>query len=129
MGKENSSDILKRIIKVTAFLMGGIICLIYLFTKQVIYSIIFFLATMLSVLGFLLMIKVVDRILQNKKGQALFFLAALLKMGVIAAIFYAVSRISETAVLFYILGLSMIVFSIMVEGIYQLYRSFSNGRA
>lgn len=68
------------------------------------------------------MIKIIDRILIKRKGQVLFFLAAFLKMIVIAAIFYTVSRVSETAVLFYILGLSVIIISIFGEGAFQLFR-------
>lgn len=129
MAKENSTDILRRIIKMAILSQPGLICVIYLFTKKYIYSIIFFFAAILSVTGFLLMIRLIDRILRRGKGQVLFFVAGFLKMVVIAAVFYAVSRISEAAVLFYILGLSIIVISIMLEGVYQLFRSFSNGRA
>jgi len=59
------------------------------------------------------MIKIIDRILLKRKGQVLFFAASFLKMAVIAAIFYPVSRVSETAVLFYILGLSVIIISVL----------------
>ncbi|MCK4764427.1 MAG: hypothetical protein KAW12_19665 [Candidatus Aminicenantes bacterium] len=65
------------------------------------------------------MIKLIDRIFKKRKGQVLFFAAGFLKMAVIAATFYPVSRISETAVLFYILGFSVIVLSIMIEGVLQ----------
>lgn len=76
------------------------------------------------------MIKMTDRVLASgkKKAARLFYLAGLLKIGIIAAFFLMVSRISETAVIFHIMGLSIIVLSIVVEGFYQLYRSQSNGR-
>jgi hypothetical protein len=75
------------------------------------------------------MIKLIDRILTRGKGQGLFFLVAFLKMVVISAIFYGVSRVSERAVLFYILGLSIIVLAIFMEGFAQLCRRSSGGRA
>jgi hypothetical protein len=68
------------------------------------------------------MIKIIDQILIKKKGRGLFFLAAFLKMIVITAIFYLVSGVSEAAVLFYILGLSIIIISIFGEGACQLFR-------
>jgi chromate transport protein ChrA len=72
----------------------------------------------------------IDMILnREKKAMALFFAAGFLKFAVIGAVFYLVSRISETAVLFYILGLSLIILAIFIEAIYQLYRSAANGRA
>ncbi len=126
--KENSTQILKRIVW-GALLCGGVaILLIYFFTNRAIYSIITCCATLVSTAGFVVMIKIIDRILNKGKGQVLFYLSGFLKMAVIAAIFYPVSKISEAAVLFYILGLSMIVISIMIEGGYQLYRSSSHGR-
>ena len=60
--------------------------------------------------------------------KGLFFFVAFFKIFLISVIFYPISRISESAVLFYILGLSIIVFATMVEGMIQLVRNFSNGR-
>ena len=58
-------------------------------------------------------------------------LMALLKLGVIAGAFYLVSRVSETAVLLFILGLSIVIVTIVIEGVYQLYihrrRGVTNG--
>ncbi|MGE5341661.1 MAG: hypothetical protein ACM3SY_09290 [Candidatus Omnitrophota bacterium] len=76
------------------------------------------------------MVKIVDRLLQveKKRSQGPYFLVSGMKLAVISAGFYLVSRISETAVLFYMLGISVIPLSIIGEGGYQLYRSFSNGK-
>jgi hypothetical protein len=89
----------------------------------------FLCGAVVSLSGYLLMIKIIDRILTKRKGQGLFFLAAFLKIVVISVIFYGVSRISEKAVLFYILGLSIIIIAIFLEGFYQLFRRDSGGRA
>lgn len=82
------------------------------------------------------MIKMTDRVLKNGKGQLLFAMALFFKLGVIALSVYLVSRVSSSAVLFHILGLSIIVIAIGMEGIYQLFHSRNknmesvfNGRA
>lgn len=129
MKNEKSADILKRIIVLAIGCQVVLTGFIYFFTKRLIYSIILFSAAIISIAGFLLMIKLIDRIFNRGKGQGLFFLAELLKMALIAAVFYPVSRISETAVLIYILGLSLIVIAIMIEGLFQLLRGFSSDRA
>ncbi|MCP5051977.1 MAG: hypothetical protein GY940_32715 [bacterium] len=69
----------------------------------------------------------IDRILGLGKVSPLFFVSELLKMAVIAGVFYLVSRAGEGAVLYHILGLSVIVMAIFVEAGYQLYRSFTHG--
>jgi hypothetical protein len=75
------------------------------------------------------MIKMIDRVLGQGKGQVLFFLVVILKMAVIAGVVFLVSRIShsEAAVLYHILGLSIIIIAIGLEGIYRVYRSVVNG--
>ena len=77
-----------------------------------------------------------DRLLNTGKGQLLFAMALFFKLGVIALSVYLVSRVSVSAVLFHILGLSIIVIAIGMEGIYQLFHSRNknmgsifNGRA
>ena len=129
MEKENSKGIVKRLIKVS-IILGIVIALgILLFTNSGFYSIIFLLGAIISISGFLIMIKMIDRILRQGQGQLGFYLVLVLKMAVIAAVFYLVSRSTEGAVLFHILGLSILVPAIAIEGVYQFYRSVSNGRA
>jgi len=77
-----------------------------------------------------------DRVLNKGKGQLLFAMALFFKLGVIALSVYLVARVSASAVLFHILGLSIIVIAVGIEGIYQLYHSRNknmrgvfNGRA
>jgi hypothetical protein len=69
------------------------------------------------------MIKMTDRVLNKGKGQPLFVLALFFKLGVIALSVYLVSRVSVSALLFHILGLSIIVIAIGMESIYQLFHS------
>ena len=128
----NSSRMIKRLLKMAVYPLPVIMIVIFIFTKDLFYSIIFLLGAIISISGFLLMIKMTDRILKKGKGQGPFFLVLLLELAVIALVFYLVAGISEKAVLYHILGLSIIVLSIFSEGIYQLYRnkrSISNGRA
>lgn len=75
------------------------------------------------------MIKMIDRILRQGKGRMGFYLVTALKMAVISAVFYLVSRSTEAAVLYHILGLSILVLAIAMEGVYQFYRSVANDRA
>jgi len=128
MKKETSADILKRILKISFFLQVVTIILIYSFSKNIIYSIICLFGAIISISGFLLMMRMIDRSLKKGKGQPLFFLAAFSKMVVIAGVFYLVSRKSETAVLMYLLGLSVIVAAIMTEAVFQFCRSVFHGR-
>jgi len=119
---------IKRLLKISIYIQPVIAGIIYICTWNIFYSIIYLTGGILSVSGFVLLIKMIDRILQidKKRGQGMYFAASALKFIVIAAVFYPVSRVSEAAVLFYIFGLSVIPLSIFVEGGYQLYRSFSN---
>ncbi len=113
----------KRILKIAAPVLAGSIILIYAFSKQLNYSIIFTLGFIISVSGYFMMIRMVDRCLKKGKGQFLFFAAAFLKMAVIGGGFYLASRVSETAVLLYILGLSFIVAAILTQALAQFCRS------
>lgn len=112
-----------RVLKVAALFLLISLILIYVFSKEVNYSIIFGSGFIISVTGYVVMIRLIDRCLKQGRGQWLFFVAAFLKMAVIACGFYLASRISKTAVLIYILGLSVIVLAIMAEALYKLYRS------
>jgi hypothetical protein len=124
-------DMIKHLLKISLYVQVLLVIVIYICAKSIIYSIIFLSGGILSIFGLILTIKMIDRILkpEKKRGQGPFFVVGGLKLAVISAVFYLVSRISETAVLFYILGLSVIPLSVFIEGGYQLYRSFSNGRA
>ncbi len=127
MKRENSSRILRRI-TVTAFIMQIVIGVtIYIFTKQLVYSIICFIAAAICVSGFLIMIKLIDRIIRTNRGKGLFSLFAFGKIILIAAVFYPISKVSKTAVIIYILGLSIVPFSILVEAGHQLLRKKVNG--
>lgn len=129
MGKKKNTDIIKRIIKIAVVFQIIMMIFSFFFTMKIIYSIITFLAGIIGISSFLIMVKLIDRCLFKDKGFVLFFLMTFLKMVIITIIFYFVSKISEKAALFYLLGLSVIVISTIVEGAYQFYRSFSNDRA
>ncbi len=127
MKKENSAIMISRVFRRALFITVIIILTIFLFTKRPLYCIMFLAGSGISFLGYYLMIRVVDRIISRKKGKGFFILAGLGKMALISVIFIIISRISEAAVLFYLLGLSVIIFSIIGEGGRQLFRSFKDG--
>ena len=129
MARESSRRIIRRILKITLVSQFVILTAVYVFTNRPIYCIITFLAAAVGTLGFLIMIKLIERYLARKKGIMLIFLSSFLKLSLIALIFYPLSKISEAAIFFYIIGLSSIVISILIEGIYQIFRKTSNGRA
>lgn len=136
MKKNNSSQLIKRLIILAVVILILLAIPIFLFTKSMFCSIIFCSGAIISISGFILMIKMTDRVLNKRKGQLLFAGALVLKLGIIALSLYLVSRVSGSAVLFLILGLSIIVIAIGMEGIYQLYLSRNknmkdvcNGRA
>ena len=128
MARETSSKIIRRILKITLASQIVIIGLVYAFTKSPVYCIITLLATAVGILSFLAMIKLIDRYLTQKKGKFLIFFSTIFKITLITAIFYPVSKISDAAIFFFILGLSSIVISTLIEGIYQIFRKTSNGR-
>lgn len=121
---------IKKILKLSLYFQVVLALIISICTGRMFYSIIYLFGGFLSIAGFLSMVKIVDRLLQveKKRSQGPYFLVSGMKLAVISAGFYLVSRISETAVLFYMLGISVIPLSIIGEGGYQLYRSFSNGK-
>ncbi len=136
MEKTTSSQLIKRLIKQAIVTTGLLMIPIYFFTKSIFYSIIFCSGAIIIISGFIIMIKMTDRVLNKGKGQLLFAMALFFKLGVIALSVYLVSRVSVSAVLFHILGLSIIVIAIGMEGIYQFFhsrnknmRSVFNGRA
>ena len=128
MEKENKPNIIKKILAMSMISQIIITSLIYIFTKNIIYCIITLLATAIGISSFLVMIKLVDRYIKKKRGRLLFFACTFLKIILISSIFYLLSRISDKAILFFMLGLSTIVISIIIEGTYQIFRNISNGR-
>ena len=123
MEKKTSPQLIKRLIKLAIITLVLLMIPIYFFTKSMFYSIIFCSGAIISISGFVIMIKMTDRVLNTGKGQLLFAMALFFKLGVIALSVYLVSRVSIIAVLFHILGLSIIVIAIGMEGIYQLFHS------
>jgi len=127
MKKENSSIMINRVFKRALFITVMIILTILVFTKSPLYCIMFIIGSGISFLGYYLMIRVVDKVIGKKRGKGLFILTGLGKMILISVIFILISRYSEAAVLFYLLGLSVIIVSIIGEGGRQLFRSFKDG--
>lgn len=127
MKKESSDVLIKRVLRRAVFFALMLILAIFIFTMSVLYCIMFLIGSCVSLFGYYLMIRVVDRVIQKKKGKGLLVLAGFGKMILISVIFVLVARYSEPAVLFYLFGLSVIIFSIIGEGGRQIYRSFKDG--
>jgi len=135
--KNSSRRMVKRIITLNAIVLFLFIILIYIFTKSTFYSIICSLGAFISILSFISMVKMTDRVLIVGKGRLLFVVTYFVKLTVILTSLYIVARFSGKAVLFYILGLSTLVVAIAMEGVYQFFysrnkhpkRSIINGRA
>lgn len=130
--QKSSAEIVNRLLKLSIIAIVIILIIVFLVTKSLFYSIIFLLGSIISLSGFFVMIRMTDRILRRGKGQLLFFLIMTLKLGLITAVFYLVSRSAgdnaEGAAIWFLTGLSVIVIALAMEGVYQVYRSVSNAR-
>lgn len=130
--KKTSVEIVRRLQKLSLIAIVIILIIIFLFTKSLFYSIIFLLGSIISLTGFLVMIRMTDRVLNRGKGQLLYFLVMTLKLGVVAGVFYLVSRSAgehiDGAAIWFLVGLSVIVIALAMEGVYQVYRSVSHAR-
>lgn len=100
---------------------------IFAFTKSLIYCIISLAGAAISITGFILLIKSTDRILKKGKGKAMFFLLAQAKLLVIAGAFYAFSRLSTAAVVFFVQGIAVVYLAIIIEGLSQFAGNAGHG--
>ena len=101
--------------------------LLLLFTSRPLYSIISLAATGMVVADIWLMIQSVNRIFSRGRGRFWFDSLALAKLALIALAFYAVSRISEGAVLSFLAGVSALPLALMSEGARLLIRGARHG--
>lgn len=127
MGKESSEKLIKKLVKRTIGISIFFALMIAFFTTDILYCIMFACGALISLAGFFTMIKVVDRLLEKKKGRVLFFLVSFAKLVLISVVSIVISRYSESYFLYFIFGLSLIVISLMIEGGFQLYRSIRHG--
>jgi len=127
MKSDNSHKFSKRIFIKSILLTVMTIPVIYIFTKDPLYCIIFVSGTVISLSGFLIMIKVVDKLLTKKTGKLFFFSVTFVKLGLITVISIIIARYREFGFIFYIIGLSVVVFAVIIEGVVQLYRSMRYG--
>ena len=118
--EKNNPIFVRRILFLAFCYQVGATAVCLLFTSRPLYCIITFLAAAFGILSFVILIRLVDRILDSGSGKGLYFLLTLAKMIGIAGMFFLVSRISEGAVLFFILGLSAVVFAILAEAVHRL---------
>ena len=75
-------------------------------------------------MGFLVLARQADRVLEKGKGKTMFFMTGLLKLLVIAAMFAAVSRLSPAGVVFFIQGLLTVYVGVVGAGL----QNFSGNR-
>lgn len=95
----------------------------FFFTKSPNYCIISLAGAAIGIAGFLVLALQADRVLEKGKGKTMFFMTGMLKLLVIAAVFFAVSRLPGAGVLFFIQGLLMVYLGIIGAGL----RRFSGG--
>lgn len=123
-----SRPILRRILRISVVLQVVVIALSIACARSWLCSIMALSATLITQLGFLVMIRALDRYFRLRRGMGQFFLISLVKLMVIVLFFFIASRISEQAVLFFLLGLSVVVLAVLIEGGIQLLRSLTHGR-
>ena len=128
MTNRTGSGIIRRILRISFLFQVCIVAASWVFTNSFLCSIITLSATLIAQLGYLAMIRSLDRYLRQRRGLIAFFLVFLLKMGLIVFCFILASRISEQAVLFYLLGVSVVVMATLIEAGIQLLRSLPHGR-
>lgn len=126
-GKINSGIIIKRIMLLSIYIEGGLTVLIYFFTQNLFYCAVVLISTLMSVFFFWLLIKIVDKMIKSQKAVGLFFFAGMGKLTLITLVFYLISQVSEVAILFYMLGLSAVVISILFEGAIRLIKGLIRG--
>lgn len=117
MTKKNNRDILAAVVRNAAIAEAVLLIVIFIFTKRLIYCIISITGAAISITGFVLLIKSADRLLKKGKGKAMFFLLAQAKLLIIAAVFYAFSRLAKTGVVFFVQGIAIVYLAIMIEGL------------
>jgi len=127
MSKKSNPDILSVLVKKALAAEIVALILIFVFTKSVIYCIISITGAAISIAGFVLLVHSTDRILKKGKGKMMFFLLTQAKIVVIAATFYALSRLTKTGTVFFIQGIASIYLAIMIEGLVRLYGNLGSG--
>jgi hypothetical protein len=90
---------------------------IYFFTKSVVYCIISLTGAAVSIAAFALLIRSTDCILKKGKGRMMFFLLAQLKLLIVAAAFYALSRWTKSGAVFFIQGVAIVYLAVLIEGL------------
>ena len=117
-----SNNLIIRIFKTSIITAILFMIMSFLLTKRPIYSLIILIAAGIGISGFFISIKTLDRFLRNKKGRPLIFLVFFLKLIFITISFYIISKFSDKAALFYIAGISVIVISVISEGLLELFK-------
>jgi hypothetical protein len=101
--------------------------LIFIFTKSIIYCIISLTGAAISITGFVLLIKSTDRMLKKGKGKVMFFLLAQGKLLIIAGVFYALSRLTKSGIIFYVQGIAITYLAIVIDAVINLSGSLGHG--
>ena len=128
MKNDRARAVIQRILRVSAVLTMVTVVAAAACTQSWLCSIMAFSAALIAQLGFLVMIRTLDRYIRLRRGMAPFFMVSLAKLAVIVLFFFIASRISEQAVMFFLLGLSVVVMAVLIEGGIQLLRSLTHGR-
>ncbi len=122
MKTTNSSQTIKRVIIIAIVSQLLLMIFIYAFSKSFFYSIISLCGALIGMSSFLSMIKITDMVLKKRKGLVFFSLVVPVKAVIIALAVFGVYRLFRESILFPLLGFSIVVFSIGIEGVYLAFR-------
>jgi len=128
MNADKSHPIIRRVLRLSMVLQAVVVVFAVACTRSLLCSIMALSATLIAQLGFVMMIRALDRYMRLRRGMGPFFLVSLAKLTIIVVFFLIASRISEQAVLFFLLGLSVVIMAVLIEGAIQLLRSLTHGR-
>lgn len=107
----------------TAILIGIISSiLIYSFTENISFSIINFVATLIGVAGFKMIVFSIDKYIIEKSRKSGYYFLSLLKMIIISTGFALSAHFVPGSSLFYIIGIIIIFLSILAEAVVQFIR-------
>jgi hypothetical protein len=120
MKKKSNPDIHAKVAGKALAAEAVALILIFIFTKSIIYCIISLTGAAISITGFVLLIKSTDRMLKKGKGKVMFFLLAQGKLLIIAGVFYALSRLTKSGIIFYVQGITITYLAIVIEAALNL---------
>lgn len=120
MTPSKTDPLLARISRRAAVIGVVIVVLVFAFTNSPICCIMAAMAATIGITGFFLVQYSLDRLLRGGEKRY-FVLFSLLKLVVIALTFIWATTFSQAAILSYLAGISVLVLSLLGEGVLQIF--------